>query len=78
MTRNHDTATCNTPNPTDTRTRLMKATEVATHLQVSLATVYRLMSSRTLPTVRLGRCIRVPYNDLVQWISARTQSAILD
>lgn len=77
-TRGSDTTNSRTLELSDVGARLLTAKEVAAHFRISLASAYRLMRRRTLPTVRLGRSIRVPYSDLVQWLAERKQPALLD
>jgi excisionase family DNA binding protein len=40
--------------------RFYRASEVAERLRVSLATVYRRIEDRTLPSTRIGGVLRVP------------------
>jgi excisionase family DNA binding protein len=49
---------------------LFTASEVAHILHVSRSYAYLLMQSRHIPTVRLGRSIRVRPKDLVDYIEA--------
>lgn len=51
---------------------LLRATEVAAALGVGRATAYELMASGELPTVRIGRAVRVPRAALERWVQART------
>ena len=53
----------------DARERLLlKADEVARRLSLGRATVYLMMASGELPTLRRGRAVRVPARALEQWI----------
>ena len=52
--------------------RLLRAREVAVALGVSRALAYRWMASGVLPTLRRGRCIRVPKAALEEWIAMNT------
>ena len=56
----------------NTENRLLKADEVASILGYSRAKVYRLMQTRSIPTLTLGRNIRVPLRALMQWIEEQT------
>lgn len=47
---------------------LLTVAEVADHLRVSEMTVYRLISSRHLGATKVGRCWRVPADDLVAYL----------
>jgi excisionase family DNA binding protein len=52
--------------------KLLRAEEVGHRLSLGRATVYALMASGELPTVRIGRAVRVPANRLADWIENRT------
>ena len=39
---------------------LLRADEVAYYLGISRSAAYKLISSKTLPVVRIGRSVRVP------------------
>ena len=56
-------------NQTISSTRLLKAQDVAAILNVSRSFAYALMQSGQLPSVRLGRSIRVRPTDLDDYIS---------
>jgi len=47
---------------------LLKAEDVAELLNISLAYAYRLTQSGQIPTVRLGRAVRIRYQDLLTFI----------
>jgi excisionase family DNA binding protein len=47
---------------------LLKAEQVADLLNVSLAYAYRLMQSGQIPTLKLGRAVRVQLEDLQSYI----------
>ncbi len=49
--------------------RLLKGKEVAQLLNVSKAFAYRLMAEHKIPTVKLGRAIRVRPEDLENFVS---------
>jgi excisionase family DNA binding protein len=49
--------------------KLLKGNEVAEILNVSKAFAYRLMSEGRIPTVKLGRSVRVRPEDLQEFIS---------
>jgi excisionase family DNA binding protein len=53
-------------------TILLRATEVAAVLGVGRATAYELMASGELPTVRIGRAVRVPRAELERWVRRQT------
>ena len=48
--------------------KLLKADEVAEILRVSRSFAYALMQTRQLPTVHLGRSVRVRQEDLEEFI----------
>ena len=52
---------------------LLKADEVARKLSLGRATVYAMMASGELPTLRQGRAIRVPAVALNRWIESRSE-----
>ncbi len=51
-------------------TNLLPGEEIAKILHVSRAYVYQLMRQRMIPTVKIGRSVRVRQEDLEQFISA--------
>lgn len=53
---------------------LLRATEVAAMLGIGRATVYELMASGAIPTVRIGRSVRVPQEALNRWVAENTTS----
>jgi excisionase family DNA binding protein len=53
---------------------LLRADEVARRLSLGRATVYLMMASGELPTLRKGRAVRVPARALEQWIKEQTVS----
>lgn len=53
---------------------LLKADEVARRLSLGRATVYLMMASGELPTLRKGRAVRVPASALEAWIEQRTNA----
>ena len=53
---------------------LLRAAEVAELLGISRAKAYRLMQSRELPVVMLGKSVRVPRERLLEFIRAATES----
>lgn len=53
---------------------LLRAREVQTLLGLSRSKVYELMQAGELPTVRVGRAVRVPRDGLAAWL--RRQSMV--
>jgi len=56
----------------DTQPLLLHADEAAALLNLGRSTVYRLMASGELPTVRVGRAVRIPRGGLLRWIAKQT------
>lgn len=52
-------------------TMLLKPAEVASLLRIGRSLVYEMLASGELPSIRLGRCIRVPRESLQQWLKDR-------
>ena len=63
-------------NQVDRKPLLLRGSEVADALGISRALAYRWMASGILPTVRVSRSIRVPREELMRWISARTNNPV--
>ena len=55
---------------------LLRAPKVARVLDISTSKAYRMMQLGELPTVRLGRALRVPSKALVRWIDERTKPGV--
>ena len=47
---------------------LLKPSEVTQILGIGRSLVYELIARKELPSVRLGRCIRVPSESLQRWL----------
>jgi len=47
---------------------LLKPGEVAQILGIGRSLVYELIARREIPSVRLGRCIRIPAESLQRWL----------
>jgi len=47
---------------------LLKPSEVAKVLGIGRSLIYELIARREIPSVRLGRCLRVPTESLKQWL----------
>ena len=52
--------------------RLLKAKEVGETLNLGRSKIYELMAEGQIPTVRIGRAVRVPERRLQAWIEERT------
>jgi excisionase family DNA binding protein len=57
---------------------LLTVTEVARRLSLGRATTYQLVRRGELPSVRVGRAVRVPVHALEAWIAARTTGGDAD
>lgn len=57
---------------------LLTVPEAARRLALGRATAYRLVQTGDLPSVRIGRTVRVPAAALDTWVRARTTGGILD
>ena len=47
---------------------LLKPSEVAQILGIGRSLIYELIARREIPSIRLGRCIRIPNASLQRWI----------
>lgn len=54
--------------------RLLTADEVAERLSIGLSTAYLLLQRGELPSVRIGRSVRVRPEDLRRFVLARRES----
>ncbi len=52
---------------------LLKPFEVGQVLGIGRSLVYELIARREIPSVRLGRCLRVPKESLQQWLKEREE-----
>ena len=50
---------------------LLKPTEVAEVLRIGRSLVYSMLATGQLPSIRVGRCIRVPSESLETWLKAQ-------
>lgn len=50
---------------------LLKPSEVTQVLGIGRSLVYELIARKEIPSVRIGRCIRVPADSLKQWLKDR-------
>jgi len=58
-------------------TYLLRAVDVANVLNVSRSFAYLLMKRGEIPTVRLGRAVRVRQSDLEQYIKMKTTNGAI-
>lgn len=59
-----------------TRTELLRIEEAAEVLGISRRKAYEMAQRREIPTVRVGRLLRVPADGLRDWIKERTVAAV--
>lgn len=57
---------------------LLTVPEAARRLSLGRTTAYQLVRRGELPSVRLGRAVRVPVHALDEWITAHTEAAEID
>lgn len=60
------------PAPEPEQPWLLDSRDVARLLGIGRTKTFQLMMSGELPTIRLGRCVRVPAAALQSWIESRT------
>ena len=51
---------------------LLRVPEAADALGVSRSTIYGLVAADDLPSVRVGRLVRIPVDQLEKWITDRS------
>jgi excisionase family DNA binding protein len=51
---------------------LLRPTEVATVLGLGRSKVFQMLAAGELPTIRIGRCVRIPRSGLEAWLAERT------
>ncbi len=47
---------------------LLKPSEVAGILGIGRSLIYELIARKEIPSIRLGRCIRIPSESLQRWV----------
>jgi len=63
----------NLPIEEKTLPRLLNAQEVAAALNMDLSTVYQLLERGELPSIRIGRSVRIRCEDLEKFIESKAQ-----
>jgi excisionase family DNA binding protein len=53
----------------------LKVEDVARELDMASGTAYELVHSEAFPTVRIGRCIRVPREAFPRWTKEQATTA---
>ena len=56
----------------DQRPILLTVPEVAEELRIARSYAYRLVHENSIPSVRIGRSVRVPRAALERWVDERT------
>ena len=56
-----------------TLSRLLNAQDVAAALKMGLSTVYMLVERGELPSIRIGRSVRIRPEDLEEFIDSKAQ-----
>ena len=56
--------------------RLLKVSEVARQLNISLSLTYRLMQKGEIPNIRIASCVRVHLSDLEEYIMKNRSSQV--
>lgn len=52
---------------------LLRASEAQKLLSLSRSTIYAMIASGELPSVRIGRAVRVPADGLREWVKRQTE-----
>jgi prophage regulatory protein len=60
----------------DDRPLLLEVEEAARELGIGRTMAYQLVARREIPFVRIGRCVRIPHEELVAWLSSRVVEPI--
>ncbi len=47
---------------------LLRPLEAAEIISVGKSTIYNLIATKTIKSVRIGRSVRIPVDDLKEWI----------
>jgi excisionase family DNA binding protein len=55
---------------------LLRVDEAAQLLSLGRSTLYAMAAAGTIPTVRVGRSLRIPREELNRWIEQRTEQAV--
>lgn len=57
---------------------LLKPIEVIQTLGVSKSKVYEMLARGELPSIRMGRCVRVPVASLNKWIEVNLRGGMVE
>ena len=55
---------------------LLRPSEVAAVLGLGRSKIFQMLAAGELPTIRIGRCVRIPRAQLESWLAARTVPAL--
>lgn len=55
---------------------MLSAVDIQRQLQISRSEAYGLIASGSIPSMRIGRLVRVPRNAFVAWIEQRSGIAV--
>ena len=55
---------------------LLKPSEAAQVLGIGRSLIYELIARKEIPSIRLGRCIRIPSESLQRWLKAQEDQSI--
>jgi excisionase family DNA binding protein len=55
---------------------LLRVNEAAELLSLGRSTLYAMAAAGTIPTVRVGRALLIPREELNRWIEQRTEQAV--
>ena len=55
---------------------LLKPSEVGQVLGIGRSLVYELIARKEIPSIRIGRCIRVPIESLQKWLKEREDDGL--
>jgi len=53
---------------------LLRPMDVADLLGISKSKIYELLASGAIPSIRIGKSIRIPTEELRKWVATHTQS----
>ncbi len=53
---------------------LLKPDEAAEMLGIGRSKIYELLANETIPSIRLGRSVRVPVDELRRWLREQRKS----
>jgi excisionase family DNA binding protein len=60
------------PSPTSIVPRLMSIEQVSQYVDLSVHTVYRMVSQRRIPFVKLGRLVKFDHYEIDKWITSKS------